>query len=347
MLRFSAQAFQSLLAKVTPDSLFLLIDEKASEGATSVQHTIGELCPSYSTLSLSAGEEIKSFSHVEEIAAWLNRQGATRSSLLVAIGGGALLDFAGFLAAIYKRGIAVAYFPTTLLAMVDAAFGGKTAIDVLGVKNLVGVVREPHAVFIEEAFLSTLPATEILSGFGELLKYGLLEGNPLWSSLLQTDPLRDTASLSPFIKEAIHIKKKYVSQDPYDHGVRRLLNLGHTVGHALEAFSRTAESSRPLLHGEAIALGMICELYLSHCRLGFPSTELHHLETFVQSYLAPFPIACPHYATLLKFVRQDKKKEGKELKIVLLESPGKAKVCSASEEEILKSLDYYRERFGY
>lgn len=347
MLRFSAQVFQSLLTKVTPDNVFLLIDEKASEGATSVLHTIKELFPSCSSLSLTAGEELKSFSHVEEIAAWLNRQGATRSSLLIAIGGGALLDFAGFLAAIYKRGIAVVYFPTTLLAMVDAAFGGKTAVDVLGIKNLVGVVREPNAVFIEKAFLSTLPATEILSGYGELLKYGLLEGNPLWSSLLQTDPLGDIAPLSPFISEAICIKKRYVSQDPNDHGVRRLLNLGHTVGHALEAFSKSAESPRPLLHGEAVALGMICELYLSHCRLGFPSTELHHLETFVQQYFTPFPISCPHYPTLLEFVRQDKKKEGKELKIVLLESLGKAKVCSVSEEEILESLDYYRERLGY
>lgn len=363
MVHFSQTVFQQLLSRVHPDAIFLLVDKKVSVTVAKIQSVIeGEKAKTseekgqstlkeaeihYHTLELHAGEEIKSLSHIERVASWLNDNHATRSSLIVAIGGGALLDFAGFLAAIYKRGIAIAYLPTTLLAMIDAAYGGKTAVDILGIKNLLGVIRQPNAVFIYEDFLATLPAKERLSGFGELLKYGLLEGNPLWSDILKVDPLGDLSEITPFIEKAINIKQRYIALDLNDNGVRRHLNLGHTIGHAFEAFSSTAEAPRSLSHGEAVALAMICELYISHCRFQFPSEELHRLESFVREHIATFPLQCSNYTTLLKLIQQDKKNQGKEIKMILLKSLGKAEECSISQEELLASLDYYRDLFGY
>lgn len=346
MERLSKQSLEGLVRQLRPDAIYVLVD-----GAVALYHSdaISLIKESFSLcycLEVEGGESIKSFDKIEEVAHWLNSKGATRQSLLLAIGGGALLDFAGFLAAIYKRGIEVVYLPTTLLAMVDASIGGKTAINSLGVKNLLGVIREPRAILFKPSFLKTLSPRDFLSGYGELLKYGLLEGDPLWSNLLH-HPLTDISTLSPYIEQAYAIKKRYVTEDLYDQGIRRFLNLGHTIGHAFEALSSKSSNNHKLRHGEAVILGLICELYIAHHRSGFPSIRLHQLSSFAKDNLPRFSISCQDYPPLIDLLLQDKKNRNGEVRMILMKDLGKPIEESVSLSEIEASFDYYRDSFGF
>lgn len=341
---YSESELRQFLAQTRPDTVFAIVDRRVASLHETSLSPLQALFPKESILFVSGDESLKSLSQVEHAAKWLNQGKASRKSLLMAIGGGALLDFAGFLAAVYKRGMEVAYMPTTLLAMVDAAVGGKTAVNALGIKNLLGVFREPASIFIEERFLQSLPPSELISGYGELLKYGLLEGEPLWSRLLDFDPLTRCEQLRPFIDVAIAIKIHYVDKDLKDNGIRRHLNLGHTIGHALEAYSNSQENIRSLKHGEAVIFGMICALFISHCRLGFPSRELHRLEDFVKKHINLFSLKCTDYEALLQLIYQDKKTLRKdEISFIALESLGEAREITVSKNELLAALDYFQE----
>lgn len=337
-----------LCEELRSDCIIALVDEAIATPHKEALACLDELSPTPHRLLLVGDEKVKELAMLEKVVLALNELGATRRSLLVAVGGGALLDFAGFLAAVYKRGIAVAYIPTTLLAMVDAAFGGKTALNLGEIKNLIGVIRQPSAVFLDLKFLETLPKQAIISGYGELLKYGVLVGDPLWSELLATNPLEESEALTELVSKAAQIKQSYIASDLYDNGIRRHLNLGHTVGHAFEAHSLSkAYGGSALQHGEAILWGMVCELFIAHVRCLFPSKELHKLEAFSQRYATPFPISCQDYDALLVRARQDKKNGSDGIRIIAPRELGKVTEITVTEEELKTAFDYYRDRFGY
>lgn len=259
---------------------------------------------------------------------------------MIAIGGGALLDVAGLSAATYKRGMGLVYVPTTLLADVDASIGGKTAIDFEGVKNGVGTFYIPEEVLIAPAFLSTLPELELLSGWGEILKYSMLAGFSV------DEDVWGTAEVAPsLIRRCIDYKIEAVASDPLDKGGRRqFLNLGHTLGHAFEALHLSKDE--PVPHGIAVAAGLVMEGYLSLRRDRLPQEELMQLARVVRDHFPPVSILCTDYEQIHAFARQDKKLRSAEegIPVVMLDGIGKPAPAELfTPKELDEAIDFYRD----
>ncbi len=290
----------------------------------------------YPTLCIEVSETQKSLETVTRIWDFFFEHGLTRSGLVICIGGGVLTDIAGFAAATYKRGVDYINVPTTLLAMIDASSGGKTGFNYRGLKNSIGAFAQPVETLICPKWLTTLPTEQILSGYAEMLKTGLLEhsagshlhqhSDSLWNRLLQYD--LDTIpidALTPLIADCITVKERIVAADPREEGQRKALNLGHTFGHALEeiSFVHRTSSLRPLLHGYAVLYGLIAELYLSVTRLGCPGQPLQQLTPLMLHYYGRPQCKCSDRAALIALMQQDKKNErAAEINCTLLQNIG-------------------------
>ncbi len=290
---------------------------------------------------LPDGEQKKTLNQVTAMIDFLMAQGATRKTMLVNLGGGMLCDLGGFVAAIYKRGIHCLNIPTTLLAQVDAAVGGKTGVNYHGVKNLLGTFTMPAGVFVHPGFLATLPDNQWRSGLGELFKYGLIgSGIPL-SDLHQASN-HNPKHLLPLIRQAISFKEKITTLDPRDQGARRILNYGHTVGHALEAAALSL--GQPILHGEAVAAGIVAETWLS---VKIASLDPKLLDEVVKIYKSRFckvNLPLQNMPALIDFMQHDKKNSRNgTINPVLLSDPG-APVFDAevTHQEIENALRYLK-----
>ena len=305
----------------------------------------------YPTLRIKIDESVKSLETVTEIWDFLFAQDMTRKGLVIAVGGGVLTDLAGFAAATYKRGIDYINIPTTLLAMVDASSGGKTGFNYHGLKNSIGAFYPPVETIISTEWLKTLPAHEFLSGFGEMLKTGLingelmngdapsvLNGGSLWDQLLQYDldtmPL-DT--LAPLIEQCVAVKEHIVQADPRETGLRKALNLGHTFGHALEEISLGT-----MPHGYAVVYGLIAELYLSVVKLGCPKEPLQQLTQLMLHYYGKPQCKCSDRDQLITLMQHDKKNErAAEINCTLIQSIGHPVINQViTPEEANESLEY-------
>ena len=287
-------------------------------------------------LWLEVTEENKSLETVSRIWDFLFEHAITRRGLLICIGGGALTDMGGFAAATYKRGMSYINVPTTLLAMIDAASGGKTGINYRGIKNSIGAFAAPRATILCPEWLSTLSPQQFLSGFAEMLKTGLIDGQALWNGLLQYDlDKMDTASLSPLIADCMAVKQRIVAQDPQENGIRKVLNFGHTFGHALERKMQVP-------HGYAVLYGMIAELYLSVTRLGCPREPLQQLTRLMLQYYGKPQCKCSDRDQLLALMQQDKKNEqAAQINCTLLQAVGTPLINqSISASEANEALDY-------
>lgn len=287
-------------------------------------------------LWLEVTEENKSLETVSRIWDFLFEHAITRRGLLICIGGGALTDMGGFAAATYKRGMSYINVPTTLLAMIDAASGGKTGINYRGIKNSIGAFAAPRATILCPEWLSTLSPQQFLSGFAEMLKTGLIDGQALWNGLLQYDlDKMDTASLSPLIADCMAVKQRIVAQDPQENGIRKVLNFGHTFGHALERKMQVP-------HGYAVSYGMIAELYLSVTRLGCPREPLQQLTRLMLQYYGKPQCKCSDRDQLLALMQQDKKNEqAAQINCTLLQAVGTPLINqSISASEANEALDY-------
>ena len=287
-------------------------------------------------LWLEVTEENKSLETVSRIWDFLFEHAITRRGLLICIGGGALTDMGGFAAATYKRGMSYINVPTTLLAMIDAASGGKTGINYRGIKNSIGAFTAPRATILCPEWLSTLSPQQFLSGFAEMLKTGLIDGQALWNGLLQYDlDKMDTASLSPLIADCMAVKQRIVAQDPQENGIRKVLNFGHTFGHALERKMQVP-------HGYAVLYGMIAELYLSVTRLGCPREPLQQLTRLMLQYYGKPKCKCSDRDQLLALMQQDKKNEqAAQINCTLLQAVGTPLINqSISSSDANEALDY-------
>ncbi|KAA6324254.1 3-dehydroquinate synthase, partial [termite gut metagenome] len=282
------------------------------------------------------------------IGVWqvLSDKGATRYSLLINLGGGMVTDLGGFAAATFKRGIAYINIPTTLLAMVDAAVGGKTAINFNGLKNEIGVFALAVSVLIDAEFLTNLDYPNILSGYAEMLKHGLISDTAHWSELLSFDIDHiDYARLNSLVGKSVQIKERIVTQDPYEHGIRKALNLGHTMGHAFESFALA--QGRPVLHGYAVAWGIVCELYLSHRKMGFPKEKMHQTIQFIKENYGTFEMDCRLYDNLYEYMKHDKKNSGDFINFTLLADVGEIRINQNADRNIVfEMFDFYRECMG-
>lgn len=286
---------------------------------------------------------------LEELTgAWkrLAELSATRRTVVINVGGGVVADLGGFAAATFKRGLRCINVPTTLLAAVDASIGGKTGINFNGVKNLVGTFTEPVATIISTVYFNTLPQQQILSGYAEMLKHSLLEDEATFGALLKYSPVYptfDAQGLLPLIQRSVLTKKRICEEDLLETGLRKALNLGHTIGHALEALAIRRGS--PIPHGYAVAWGMVAELVLSHMLLGFPSEYVNMLASYVKTNYGAEDLRCSDYPELLELMRQDKKNlDAQHINFTLLEAVGKPKIdCTATDEQIKTALDIYRD----
>jgi 3-dehydroquinate synthase len=289
-------------------------------------------------LVLKPGEAHKSIEQV--MAAWeaLGSAGADRSSLVINIGGGMLTDLGGFAATTFKRGLSFINIPTTLLAMVDASTGGKTGINFRGLKNEIGVIRQPKHVFLYLPFLRTLDRENLLSGFAEMLKAGLIADQGLWQDLKNFDfDNWSEEELGRLIWRSVKIKKVFVDADPEEQGIRKALNFGHTIGHALE--SESLHSGQPLAHGYAVAYGMIMEAVLSHHKLGLPSGSVAEIRDTINRLYGNPPDIIKKTNVLLEWMKFDKKNRDNRINFTLLEEIGKYRIDQvATEQEIGEAI---------
>jgi 3-dehydroquinate synthase len=329
------------------DPAFILADSNTR--AFCLPHLLS-LIPSLQNavvLEMPPGESVKSIDSTIQLWAELAGKGASRRSLLINLGGGVITDLGGFVASTFKRGIPFIHIPTTLLGMVDAAIGGKTGINLGNIKNQVGTFYLPEAIFIYPAFLGTLSEYELHSGFAEIIKIALVADSELWQKLLLLswqDLLhrRTDQGLEDLIYNSVKIKCRIVEQDFKEMNLREILNFGHTIGHAFESLS-FKKNSTPISHGHAIALGMICEGYLSGRKTGFEAGDRDVLTRMILSRFKYFPIQKKDADLMMDTMVHDKKRRESESRFTLLKEPGNAIpgiVCNP--DEIVESLEYYK-----
>lgn len=291
-------------------------------------------------IEMEAGEENKNLETCNTIWNVLSELGADRKSLLINLGGGVVTDLGGFVAATFRRGIACVHFPTTLLAMVDAALGGKNGINLGGLKNQIGVIQLPQMVVADTSFLQTLPANEMRSGLAEMLKHGLIQDEKYWNKLSELSKL-DLTALDDLIRESILIKEKVVLQDPTEQHLRKSLNFGHTLGHAIETYFLEEPSKKKLLHGEAVAAGMILAAYLSAKTEDFPQESLHNIKKVISDMFGTIEITKNDQDKIIELLKFDKKNEAGKINFVLLRNIGEPVI----DRQVSNDLIY--EAFGY
>ena len=386
------------IAETEHDRVFVLTDDITQEcclpkvAALLTKHNA-------TTITIRHDDTNKTLATLADVWTALQRGGATRHSLLVNLGGGMVTDLGGFAAATFKRGIHFINIPTTLLAMVDAAVGGKTGINFGGLKNEVGAFANARYVIVNTCFLDTLDTANLCSGYAEMLKHSLISNAQMWAEHVNFDILQpDLAELQRMVAASIAVKKRIVADDPHEHGIRKALNFGHTIGHALEEFSmqqpggavvsarllplaraRTAPTKQEaqkggavvsarllplarartaptkptnqtppgaLLHGYAVAFGLIGELYISARKAGFPTARLHQTARFIRENYGAVAFTCDDYPTLLNLMRHDKKNTADTINFTLLHDIGDIRINqTATDEEIREALDFIRE--GY
>lgn len=292
-------------------------------------------------IEMEAGEESKNLETCNNLWNALSELGGDRKSLIINLGGGVVTDLGGFIAATFKRGISCIHFPTTLLAMVDAAVGGKNGINLGGLKNQIGVIEQPKMVIADTSFLQTLPPEEMRSGLAEMLKHGLIQDEDYWKRLSDLSKL-NLDDLDELILESVVIKEKVVQQDPTEQHVRKSLNFGHTLGHAIETYFLEEPSKEKILHGEAVAAGMVLAAYLSYKTEGFPQAELSEVKNVITSLYGTLNITRDDQNKIIELLKFDKKNEAGKINFVLLEKIGKPLIDrQVTNELIYESFDYY------
>ena len=341
----SLTQLSSLLSDLPKGQLFVLTDSHTKVHCLPLfAESIGDF--SYHLLTLEAGEVTKNLTSVQLVWDFLLKHRATREAVLVNLGGGMITDLGGFAAATYMRGIRFVNIPTTLLAMVDASSGGKTGFDYKGVKNAIGTFTPPLATLIHLDFLRTLPAEELLSGFAEMLKHALIASKEEWVNLLQLlqeelphEQLVEALGSTGVLQASIAIKEKVVAQDPHETGLRKILNFGHTVGHAIES---AALDHGALPHGYCVLWGMVAEVYLSVVKLGCPREVLQQLTQIMLQYYGRPQCNCKQREQLIQRMYQDKKNSANRTpNFTLLRAVGEPEINQyVSEKDIDEALEY-------
>lgn len=332
------QSLSEILAQLSFSRLVVLTDLNTQRHCLPI---IEEILPTDTVfISVAAGEIHKNLDTCSLIWTRMTEEALDRKALMLNLGGGVIGDMGGFCASIYKRGIRFINCPTTLLSQVDASVGGKLGIDFNGLKNHLGVFNEPETVVIAPEFLKTLPQAELRSGYAEIIKHGLIRDKAYFQKLhAQNWENQDWESL---IRHSVGIKKAVVEADPKENGLRKILNFGHTIGHAFESYF--LDTKNHLLHGEAIALGMIAEGFLSFEKVGFSFEEFEELSRFLLQVYGKVDFSLHELDPILDLCTQDKKNEGSVILFSLLESIGNCTYnIPVTREEIKHAIQYYHQ----
>ncbi|MFD2874221.1 3-dehydroquinate synthase [Mucilaginibacter ximonensis] len=317
---------------------FVLTDENTGKHCLPLlQERLGNP-DNFDLIEIPAGEESKDIDFCIGVWKMLIDFGADRQSLLINLGGGVISDLGGFAASTFKRGIDFVHVPTTLLSQVDASVGGKTGIDIDSIKNIIGTFTQPKAVFIEADFLKTLPARQILSGTAEMLKHGLICDADYWNRLKQSDLSTPAVEL---VHRSVEIKNAVVLEDPNEKGIRKSLNFGHTIGHAVETYSLINDKDS-LSHGEAIAIGMICEAYLAHKKTGLSAEELSEITEVLMELYPRYDLKKADTDILIEYMQKDKKNQNGKINCTLLDKIGQFNIDNiCTPEELIEGINYY------
>ena len=336
------QDVESAIQKCQHDQLFVLTDTTTLRLCWPLVKAF-PCFKSAQMITIGDTDENKTLDSLSSVWAALQKGDATRHSLLINIGGGMVTDLGGFAASTFKRGMAYINIPTTLLSQVDASVGGKTGINFGGLKNEIGVFNCAASVILSSDFLRSLDHKNLLSGYAEMLKHGLISNKEDWAELLRFDLEElDYAQLGALVAKSVAIKERIVEEDPTEKNIRKALNLGHTAGHALESLA--LEQNRTILHGYAVAWGLICELYLSAVKCSFPKDKLRQTVQFIRQNYGDFFIDCKQYERLYEFMKHDKKNEGGIINFTLLGDVGDVHINQqATKEDIFEMLDFLRE----
>lgn len=322
------------------DKIFVLVDENTKqECLPKIENH--EVISDAKLIEIISGEVNKSIESVLKLWDFFQKNNASRSSLLINLGGGLIGDLGGFAASTFKRGFNFINIPTTLLSQVDASIGGKTGFNFGGLKNEIGVFNNPKYVLIDSKFLNTLESRQVLSGWAEMLKHAFIFNKKDWENLQLYNIKRITyKELNKLIERSVQIKKHFVENDPTENNIRKALNFGHTFGHAFESYFMKSENK--LLHGEAVAHGMICELFLSNQQCNFPSNDLQDISNYLIGTYGKIKLQESDFIELVKLMTHDKKNKNKKINFTLLADFGDIKIDSnCSDEQIIEALNWY------
>ena len=319
--------------------IFVIVDENTKRDCLPILEK--QLNLPLNIILIPAGEINKNIDTCQVIWQEMMNKSGNRNALTINLGGGVITDMGGFCASTFKRGMDFIQIPTTLLSQVDASIGGKLGIDFQQIKNSIGLFANPKAVFINPNFLETLPKREVRSGFAEIIKHALIVDVKQWQVLKQITDLSKVNWAEKLIP-SLKIKKAVVEADPFEKGWRKALNFGHTIGHAIE--SLYLETETPLLHGEAIAIGMICESYLSYKILELSKSALMEITDCIIKIYGKIDLSNLDINAALQLMRQDKKNEANVINFTLLHKIGGAKVNQTTNEQLItESINFYRE----
>lgn len=328
---------REVISREAPDRVVILTDETTHAVCRPL---LGKM--EAAEIIIGATDVHKTVDTLQQVWTGLQDAGCTRHSLLVNLGGGMVTDLGGFAAATFKRGIRFVNIPTTLLSMVDAAVGGKTAINFGGLKNEIGAFADAVTVIIHTEFLRTLDSENIRSGYAEMLKHSLLGSDEMWLRHVTFDLAEpDLEVLQQLVRESIELKQRVVTEDPHEHGIRKALNLGHTIGHAFESFLM---EKAPVLHGYAVAWGTAVELFMSAALLDFPTDKMRRTVRFITDYYGRPSVTCDDYEMLYNFMLHDKKNVAGTINFALLAAPGDIRVDQHADKALIfDALDFLRE----
>ncbi|MBB6330179.1 3-dehydroquinate synthase [Chryseobacterium sediminis] len=320
--------------------IFILVDENTHEYCLPILLGNMETDLGFEILEIEAGEEMKNIQTANQLWEILTEMQADRKALVINLGGGVITDMGGFVASTYKRGIQFINIPTTLLSMCDASIGGKTGIDLMHYKNMVGTFAFPEQIFIFPKFLETLPFKELRSGFAEMLKHGVIADKNHWDQLIQVRKL-EVETVIPHIQTSMNIKQDVVDKDFHEQNIRKTLNFGHTIGHAVE--SLCLQQGNPILHGEAVAMGMIAEAHLAYLENLISETDANTIIENVQRYYPYLDISDFKDEDITALLLNDKKNTDSKINFSLLSGIGSCTYDhQCSQENILESLSFYR-----
>ena len=331
----------SIISRYPKDKVFLVTEKTCDEFCVPlITHTPG--FEHFKKVVIPSGEENKKLSSVEKIWSFLSQNGADRKSLVVNLGGGMLTDLGGFAASTMKRGIDFVNIPTTLLSQVDASVGGKTGFNFNGLKNEIGVFNQPTNVFIDTRFLQTIDHQNFISGVAEMVKHGLIADADHLEEVVNYDlNNHDYNLLRKIIANSVEIKDSFVFRDPYEVRIRKALNFGHTVGHAIESLA--LDFKTPLLHGYAVAYGMIVELYLSHQKCNLLAETLNRYAYWLIETFGKYPIDESHFETLYQLMTHDKKNEKGTINFTLIPSVGNVSINQICDKELIfEALTFFK-----
>ena len=343
-VHFNEKAFEALNEELHTgnySTVFILVDENTHE--LCLPQFMAQITGDYSfeIIEIESGEINKTIETCVGVWEALSELGADRKSILINLGGGVLTDLGGFVASTFKRGISFINVPTTLLSMVDASVGGKTGVDLGSLKNQIGVINQPIMVLVIQDFLDTLENRQVESGFAEMLKHGLIKDKSYWNSLMTVSKL---AEMKGHILKSVEIKNEVVLLDPTEQHLRKILNYGHTLGHAIESYFLESETKSTLLHGEAIAIGMITEGYLSHKLTGLSLSELGDIKNVFSQHYDKVVFTDNDITKILELLIFDKKNSHGNINFVLLRKIGEAVTDVNIPQELFKeAFSYYME----